>query len=114
VTPPPAFPRRVQEREGPLRHCYWNPCAGGQYQKTVGCRIYVRVMAGSATHGIDPFGSALQTVRDALGQVSEKPTWSISESELPDLIKSADAAAAAVAELKCRLLAEADGRNLAD
>jgi hypothetical protein len=44
----------------------------------------------------------------------EQPTWSIPESELPDLILSAHAAAAAVQELGCRLVAEADGRNLAE
>jgi hypothetical protein len=70
-------------------------------------------MAVSSPPRSDPFGSALRTARGALAGVMEQPTWSIPESELPELIRSAHAAAAA-AEIKCRLVAEADGRNLAE
>src|SRR4029453_2076901 len=76
--------------------------------------MYVRSMAVSSPPRSDPFGSALRTVRGALVGGVEQPTWSIPESELPDLILSAHAAAAAVQELGCRLVAEADGRNLAE
>jgi Domain of unknown function (DUF222) len=61
----------------------------------------------------DPFGSALQTVRDGLGQVSQLPTWSVSDDALPKLLQETRAAIAAMQELGCRLLAEADARNLA-
>jgi Domain of unknown function (DUF222) len=71
-------------------------------------------MASSVTQPSDPFGSALQTAREALAQVTDKPTWSIADTELPGLIQAADAAAAAVAEIGCRLVAEAHTRNLAD
>jgi hypothetical protein len=76
--------------------------------------MYVRIMASSATQPLDPFGSALQTVRDALAEVVEQPTWSVSDTALPDLIQAADAAAAAVAEIGCRLVAEAHTRNIAN
>jgi Domain of unknown function (DUF222) len=69
-------------------------------------------MAGSVTAS-DPFGSALRSASDALAKVCESPTWSVSDGELPELIKAADAAVAAVHELECRLVAEADARNLA-
>ena len=70
-------------------------------------------MTGSARHDIDPFGSALQTVRDGLGQVSQLPTWSVSDDALPMLLGETRAAVAGLQELGCRLVAEADGRNLA-
>jgi hypothetical protein len=76
--------------------------------------MYVRGMAVSSTPHTDPFGSALQSARDALAEVTDQPTWSVSDTELPGLIQAADAAAAAVAEIGCRLLAEAHSRNLAD
>jgi hypothetical protein len=76
--------------------------------------MYVRVMAVSSTPDTDPFGLALQTVRDVLAGVADRPTWSIRDNELPDLIKATGTVASAVAELGCRLVAEAHSRNLAD
>jgi hypothetical protein len=75
--------------------------------------MYLRIMASSATQPLDPFGSALQTVREALAEVVEQPTWSVSDTALPELIQAADAASAAVAEIGCRLVAEAHSRKLA-
>jgi hypothetical protein len=68
--------------------------------------MYVRIMAASSTPHADPFGSALRTVRDALAEVADKPTWSVSDAALPELIQAADAASSAVAEIGCRLVAE--------
>lgn len=62
----------------------------------------------------EPFGSALRTVRDALGRVAQQPTWSVSDDALPMLLGETRAVIAGLQELGCRLLAEADGRNLAD
>jgi hypothetical protein len=76
--------------------------------------MYVRTMAVSSTPHPDPFGSALQAPRDALAVVAEQPTWSITDDALPGLIQAADAAAAAVAEMSCRLVAEAHTRGVAD
>jgi hypothetical protein len=76
--------------------------------------LYVRIMASSSTQPSDPFGSVLSGVRELCAQVVEQPTWSISDAGLPELIKTAEAAASAVAEIECRLVAEADSRNLAD
>ncbi len=76
--------------------------------------MYLRTMASSSSQPCDPFGSAVQAARDALAVVSEQPTWSIPGTELPDLIQATDAAAAAVQEIGCRLVAEAHTRNLAD
>jgi hypothetical protein len=75
--------------------------------------MYLRIMASSATQPLDPFGSALRTVRDALAEVADQPTWSVSDAALPDLIQAADVAASAVAEIGCRLVAEAHSRNIA-
>jgi hypothetical protein len=80
----------------------------------VGGRLYVRIMASSVTQHLDPFGSALRTARDALARVSEQPTWSIPDAELPGLIQAAQQLAAAAGEVGCRLVAEAHTRNLAD
>jgi hypothetical protein len=63
---------------------------------------------------MDPFGSVLDGVRELCAQVREQPTWSVSDADLPGWIAAADAAAAAVAEIGCRLVAEADTRGLAD
>ena len=71
----------------------------------VGGRLYVRIMAASWSPRTDPFGSALRTARDALAQVSEQPTWSIPDAELPGLIEAAQQLAAAAGEVGCRLVA---------
>jgi hypothetical protein len=71
-------------------------------------------MAVSSTPHSDPFESALRTAQDALGQVSQKPTWSVTDTDLPGLITAARRLAAAADELGCRLVVEADGRSLAD
>ncbi len=76
--------------------------------------MYVRGMSASSTPRIDPFGSAVKSARDALAEVADKPTWSIADDALPDLIKAAEGIAAAAGEMTCRLVAEAHARNLAD
>jgi hypothetical protein len=75
--------------------------------------MYLRIMAASSTPHADPFGSAVETARDALAEVSGQPTWSIADGALPDLIKAAEGIAAAAEEMTCRLVAEAHTRNLA-
>jgi hypothetical protein len=75
--------------------------------------MYVRVMADSVYTPSDPFGSALGTASGALAQLCEQPTWSIADAELPGLILAAQRLHAAVDELGCRLVAEADSRVLA-
>jgi Domain of unknown function (DUF222) len=76
--------------------------------------MYLRTMAASSTPHADPFGSAVQAAREALAEVAERPTWSIPDTELPELLKATDAAASAVAEMSCRLIAEAHNRNIAN
>jgi hypothetical protein len=71
-------------------------------------------MAVSSSPRVDPFGSALRTAREALAQVVEQPTWSVSDTELPGLIQATQQLAAAAGEVGCRLIAEAHTRNLAD
>jgi hypothetical protein len=76
--------------------------------------MYVRSMASSATQPMDPFGSALRAAGDALAEVTDKPTWSIADAELPSLIQAARGLVAAADEVSCRMVAEAHARNLAD
>jgi hypothetical protein len=71
-------------------------------------------MSGSVTQSSDPVGSALDVARDALARVTESPMWSVPDGELPELIQTVQRLGAAVDELGCRLVAEADARNLAD
>jgi hypothetical protein len=74
----------------------------------------VGVMSVSGTPVVEPFGSALAGVRDLCAEVLDQPTWSIRDEQLPELIRQANAAAAALAELTCRLVAEADRRGIPD
>jgi Domain of unknown function (DUF222) len=74
----------------------------------------VGVMSVSDAPRTDPFGSVLAGVRDLCAQLVDQPTWSIPDGQLPELVRQADAAAAAIAELGCRLVAEADRRGIPD
>ena len=47
----------------------------------------VRIMAGLVIAS-DPFGSALGTARGALAQACEQPMWSVTDAELPGLIRA--------------------------
>ncbi len=74
----------------------------------------VGVMSTSDAPITDPFGSVLAGVRNLCAQLIDQPTWSIPDGQLPELVRQTDAAAAAIAELGCRLVAEADRRGLPD
>jgi hypothetical protein len=76
--------------------------------------MYVRIMAASSTPHADPFGSVIDGVRELCARVSEQPTGSVTDDALPELIQAADAASSAVAEVSCRLVAEAHTRNIAN